>query len=762
MLQLERQNTTGMGSAEQTSGFEPIALDLILAALRRRMLLIGIATLTGMVLGAAYIMLTVPLYTSSTDVLIDKGTSGVIGNVSMSTDVFQDDADMTTQVEVLRSQQLATAVAESAGLTEDPTFMEGDPTVISGIRDAVTGLLGTVLPFVSSASVEEELSKEAKLAYATAVLRSNLRVERVEKTYVLRISYTASDRELASRIAKAYGSAYLNDQLAAKYDATRRASDWLQERLAGLRQQSRDADLAVQNYRIENGLVSSNNQLLSNQQLGELNSQLIEARAATAEAKARLDQIRAIIANGQTDAVVGESLESGTIISLRQRYLDAARRRDQIVQSLGADHMQAQRLLTEMQRYESQIFGELGRIAESYDSSYRVATLREESLEESLQGVVSDDATASMSSVQLRELEREADALRNLYNLFLQRYQETLQEQSFPITDARIITPARSPSRPSYPKVPIVLALATILGGASGVGMAAMREYRDRFFRTGSQVRLELGVEYLGATGTVGSANQIKHASASDSYPGTGLWRIGTLNDHSARSPLSPFAETLRNAKFAVDSATVGRRTKIIGMVSCLPREGKTTISANFATLLAARGSRVLLIDADLRNPGLSRTLNNKPNIGLVEAVQGAAHVEDCLVWDAERQLAVLPVALGRPVFHSSDVLTSAGMSTILDQFHDAFDYILIDLPPLGPVIDARAMAHRVDGFIMVVEWGETSRKLVRTILADNPGLHEKVLGVVLNKADERQMRLYRTSDSSDYYIESYKNYYNS
>lgn len=760
MLQLERQNTIGSGSAEQTSGFEPIALDLVLAALRRRMLTIGIATLAGATLGAAYIALTVPLYTSSTDVMIDKGTSGVIGNVSMSTDVFQDDADMMTQVEVLRSQQLATAVAQSAGLTADPVFMEGDPTVTSRVRSVVTGLVGTVLPLVSSASAEEELSEEAKLAYATAVLRSNLRVERVEKTYVLRLSYTASNRELASRIARAYGAAYLDDQLEAKYDATRRASDWLQERLAGLRQQSHDADLAVQNYRIENGLVSSNNQLLSDQQLGELNSQLIEARASTAEAKARLDQIRAIIANGQTDAVVGDSLQSGTIINLRQRYLNAARRRDQIVQSLGADHVQVQRLAEEMRSYEAQIFGELGRIAESYESTYNVALRREESLQTSLQGVVGENATANMSSVRLRELEREAEAFKNLYNVFLQRYQETLQEQSFPITEARIITPARTPSRPSYPKVPIVFALATILGAASGVGLAAMREHRDRFFRTGSQVRLELGVEYLGATGAVEAPDQAEHALARDGGARAGLWRIGTLNDHSSRSPLSPFAETLRNAKFAVDSAMAGRRTKIVGMVSCLPREGKTTISANFATLLAARGSRVLLIDADLRNPGLSRTLNNKPNVGLVEAVQGAARVEDCLVWDTGGQLAVLPVALGRPVFHSSDVLTSDGMSTILDQFHDTFDYILIDLPPLGPVIDARAMVHRVDGFVMVVEWGETSRKLVRTILADNPVLHEKVVGVVLNKADERQMRLYRTSDSSDYYIESYKDYY--
>ncbi|WP_416357035.1 polysaccharide biosynthesis tyrosine autokinase [Aureimonas phyllosphaerae] len=749
-----------MSVPENVSGFEPIALDFILAALRRRMWTIAFCTLAGATVGVAYVALTSPLYTSSTDIMIDKGTSGVIGSVSMATDVFQDDADMMTQVQILSSQQLATSVAQDARLTDDPAFMNSDPSVFSRIQSGVTGILQTVLPFVSFGTDDEELSPEAKLAYATAVLRNNLTVERVDKTYVLRLSYTDSDRTLASKIAQAYGAAYLNDQLEAKYEATRRAAGWLEERLAELRQQSFNADLAVQNYRRDNRLLSTNNQLLSEQQLGGLNTQLIEARASTAEAKARLDQIRSIIASGQPDAVVGDALQNATIVNLRQRYLDAMRRRDLIVQSLGENHLQAQRLAEEMKGYQAQILGELRRIAESYESTYNVALRREESLDASLQGAVGVNATANTSSVQLRELEREADAFRNLYNVFLQRYQETLQEKSFPITEARIITPARMPSRPSFPKVPIVLALATILGAASGIGLAAIREHRDRFFRTGSQVRLELGVEFLGATSALQSPDPVEDVMSQGGEFRAGLWRIGSLNDHSARAPLTPFAETLRNAKFAADTVMGTRQTKVIGVVSCLPREGKTTISANFATLLASRGSRVLLIDADLRNPGLSRTLNIKPNVGLVEAVQGTARLEDCLVWDRSGELAVLPVALGRSVLHSSDVLLSSGMSRIFEQFHGGFDYIIIDLPPLGPIVDARAMVQKVDGLVMVVEWGATSRKLVRTILSDNPGLHDKVLGVIFNKADEKKMQLYRTSDSSDYYINSYKDYY--
>ncbi|WAJ27053.1 polysaccharide biosynthesis tyrosine autokinase [Antarcticirhabdus aurantiaca] len=741
-------------SPDDGSGFEPIALNHILAALRRQAWIIGLWTLASIVLSVAYVSMAVPLYTASTDIMIDKGTSNVIGTLTVPTDVFQDDSDMMTQVEVLRSEQLARSVAESIGLVDDPTFMASNPSMLGRIIGGVTSVAQSVLP-VSRSQAADGPNREAKLIAAAAILRGNLEVERVEKTYVLRLSYTAADRHMANRIAQAYGEAYLNDQLEAKYSATRRASEWLEERLAQLRQQSYDADLAVQNYRNENSLLSSNNQLISEQQLGELNTQLVATRASTAEAKARLDQIRDIIKNGRTDAVVDDALGNATIVNLRQRYLDASRRLSEVERSFGPEHVQAVRLRAEMAEYQSQIFDELGRIAESYESSYNVALRREESLTESLRSVAGENVEANTSSVQLRELEREADAFRNLYNVFLQRYHETLQQQSFPITEARVITPAKPPSRPSYPRVPIILALATVLGAASGVGAAALREHRDRFFRTGSQVRSELGVEFLGSVGNLAQSDpQVDGATSAD------IWRAGSLNNRAATAPLSPFTETLRNARFAANTYLADRQAKVIGMVSCLPREGKTTLSANFASLLASQDSRVLLIDGDLRNPNLSRSLNSKPTVGLVEAAYGTSPIEDCLVWSPNGKLAVLPVSLTQRVYHSSEILTSSGMANLIERLRGSFDYIVIDLPPLGPVIDARAMANRIDGFIMVVEWGRTSRKLVRNIMADNPALYEKCLGTIFNKGDEARMKLYKTMDSADYYISQYKDYY--
>lgn len=763
MLHYSEQQLGPSGSSvDNASGFEPIALDRILAVLRRQALVIAACAAAGLALGLTYVVLAVPLYTSSTDILIDRGQAQVVNVPLPGTDVLQGDSEMTTLVELLKSDQLARSVATNLKLYENTTHMAGDPSLIGTVREGFSALFS--LLFTWAPDQEPLLSTGAttdKIAAAAALLRVNVSVERIEKTFVLRLSYTSSDPRLANDIATAYGAAYLTDQLQAKYDSTRLASEWLRDRIAELKQQSYDADLAVQNFRNANGLLSTGTQLVSEQQLGELNTQLITAQANTAEAKARLDQIRTIIESGRTDAVVNDALASSTINALRQQYLGAARRETEIVQSLGPNHPQAVRLRDEMKESQRLIFEELRRIADSYESTYNVAVKREESLRESLAGVTGENVSANTSSVQLRELEREADTFRNLYNTFLQRYQETIQQQSFPIAEARIITEAKVPKRPSFPRKPIILALSLILGAFSGVGLAAVREHRDRFFRTGHQVRSELGTEYLGAVGIFKPEDDADELSTG-ARPVKRLWRPGNFSGHVLNHPMSNFAETLRNVRLAADAQLVEKSSKVIGVISCLPGEGKTTISANLATLLAMRDCRVALVDADLRNPGLTRSLADKSEVGIVEAVRGSAAVADCLVWDGTDHLAVLPVAHGTRVFHSSDILASAGMGSLLEQLRASFEYVVIDLPPIGPVIDARAVAHRIDGFVFIVEWGSTPRKLVQTLMTENPVFREKCLGIVLNNADESRMRLYRTADSADFYTPRYQNYYHS
>jgi succinoglycan biosynthesis transport protein ExoP len=359
--------------------------------------------------------------------------------------------------------------------------------------------------------------------------------------------------------------------------------------------------------------------------------------------------------------------------------------------------------------------------------------------------------------VQLRELERESDTYRNLYQTFMQRYQETLQQQSFPITEARVITAATPPTIPSYPKRAMVLALSAVLGVLVGSGIGALREIRDRVFRTASHVRDDLGLEFLGMLPSIDAA--VIYRKSKDAHPRQ-IEVTNSLQRYSLDHALSSFSETLRVAKVALDLALGDRKPKIVGVISALPGEGKSTVAKNFASLLAHLGAKTVLIDADLRNPALSRGIAGKAEAGIVEAIRGERPIRDLLLFEPDSGLFVLPAVMKKRVQHTSEVLSSPGMRNVLKQAGELFDYIVVDLPPLGPVVDVRAAASMFDAFLLLVEWGRTSRMMVQNILESDPALYEKCIGILFNKVQMKKIMLYESYGAKDFYHNRYSKYY--
>ncbi|GGE01004.1 chromosome partitioning protein ParA [Aureimonas endophytica] len=739
---------------------EFIDFDRLLAAVRRQWRLVAVLGLIGLLLGIAYVMTAVPRYTASSNLLIDQGSNRIVDELSTSGGSIEDESGILSQVELLKSDQIGNKVIDALHLTSDESFMHSSVSLLRRVKLAVVSVVDISSWFRAP---EEEADDEAeKRLTALALLGNDLDVARVGRSYVLSISYTSPDPVMAARVAQAFANAYLADQLDSKYEATRRASSWLQQRIDELRQKSLETDLAVQRFRAEKGLIAADGRLVSDQQLTELNSQLTLAQADVATARAKMDRIQSLLESGDTNSVVNDALASTVINELRTKYLDAAKRQAEISNRLGNDHAQAVRLRAEMENYKQLMFSELGRIAESYRSDLQVAQAREAAVQRSVADATSVSAGANETQVQLRELEREAETYRNLYQTFLQRYQEAVQQQSFPITEARVITDAQVPTAPSKPRKPLVLAISLFIGLAAGSALGAFREFRDRFFRTGDQVREELGLAYLGSVPHV----KDKALAIPTQKAGTGTEasdRYLRANNAVARyvldHPLSSFAETLRSAKIAADLA-ISHQKKIIGVISVLPSEGKSMISANLAELIASHGSSAILIDGDIRNPGLTRAVARHATAGLLEAVMDERPLKDCILVDPETKLALVPAVVKHRVPHTADLLSSVNMTTLLDEASNAFDYVVLDLPPLGPVVDVRAIAPRIDAFIFVVEWGKTARRVVRSTLAANPQIAEKTLGVILNKVDTEKMKLYRDFGSDEYYTSRYSSYY--
>lgn len=738
----------------------------LLAAARRQLKIVVVCVLAGLVFGAAYLLAARPVYTATARVLIDPGNRSVGERDERLTLLGLDVGLIESQVELAKSEAILNAVVDDMALLDDPAFGDGAGSPLGSLR-RTAGLLASALrPGRGEPAGDEARYSERRGAIGT--LRKNLSVGRVGQTYIMELAYTASGPGLAAAVANGVAEAFISDQLEARFEAARRTGEWMQARIEELKRRSLAADHAVQDFRAANGLIAADGRLVGDQQLSELNTQLILARAERSKAEAKYERIRSILDSGNMDAAVTEALSNTVITSLRAKYLDASKRRVDLEGRLGPAHAQVVALEKEMAEYERMIFSEIGRIAESYESDFQVARTREEALRRNLDLLVGDAASANETLVGLRELEREAETVKTLYESFLQRYQQVIQEQTFPMAEARIIAPAVRPLRPSGPKTTFVLAAFLSVGAVFGVALGALREMREHGFRSGAQVRDELGLEPLGSLPIVhplvdaprGSAPG--SASAADPPPGPspdrpqGSPRLiagdGSILRHVLREPMSHYAETLRAAKVAADLALGTRKPKIVGIVSALPDEGKSTVAKNFASLLALHGARTLLVDGDIRNPGLSRAVAPQAEAGLVEALQDGLSLRQLLLLEPDSRLLFLPTTRRSRPANAGMLLASARMSELLAEASAHLDYIVVDLPPLGPVVDVRAASAVFDAFVLVVEWGATPRRLVRTVLDAERAVRDKCLGVVLNKVDVKRMRLYEAYNVPAYY----------
>jgi succinoglycan biosynthesis transport protein ExoP len=224
--------------------------------------------------------------------------------------------------------------------------------------------------------------------------------------------------------------------------------------------------------------------------------------------------------------------------------------------------------------------------------------------------------------------------------------------------------------------------------------------------------------------------------------------------------PSSSFAETLRNAKLAADVVLHDKACKVIGFVSVLPDEGKSTVAANFAALIAANGAKTLLIDGDLRNPGLSRGLSLTPDKGLVEAIIGEERWQNTVMVDRTTGLGIIPASVRGRLSHTSELLSGPGMRGLIAEARKSYDFVVVDLPPMGPVVDAKAFAPLADGFVLIAQWGETPRALVRATLQGEPQVEAKLLGLILNKTDLKLLARYGGFGSAEQFLDRYSAYY--
>ena len=581
---------------------------------------------------------------------------------------------------------------------------------------------------------------------------------------MIEISYNSSDPERAAQIANAVAGAYITDQLNAKFEANRVATTWLQDRVRELGEQASAAERAVNSFKLQNNIVAADGKLIEDQQVAELNSRLVAARTETSNALARLDRFQALLSasdadlsldNPSFDAPVSDILGSPVITALRQQYLELARREADFSRRFGHDHLAVVSLRARMRDIRTSILDEVRRFAETSKSDYEVAKQRQDEIEKQLSQAIAQSRTTNSASLTMRELQDRAKNYRSLYENFLQRYMGSAQQESFPIADARVISPASIPQSKSKPKTGLILALGLLGGLGLGTALGLLRDVMDRVFRTGSQVETILQTPCLSL---VPLLNEIQPKQATSEAKGSdeGLIKKMLVRGPGVfwsvvDAPLSRFAKSIRSVKLAIDLNATNSSHTVVGITSALPNEGKTTIAASLAQLIAQAGGRVILVDCDFRNPSLSRGLAPKATSGILEVISGKSSLEDTVWSDQSSNLSFLPTVKRAPLFHTSEILASEATKKLFDKLRTNFDYVVVDLPPLAPIVDVRAAAHFIDCFMLTVEWGRTKIDVVQHALNSAPNVYEGLIGVVLNKTDIKSMKRY-DSYHSDYY----------
>jgi succinoglycan biosynthesis transport protein ExoP len=584
-------------------------------------------------------------------------------------------------------------------------------------------------------------------------------------TYAIEIDFQSFDPDRAAQIANAVADAYMVDTLEAKYQTTRRTAMWLQDRLKELREQSSSAERAVVEFKAKNNIVDTGGRLMNEQQLTELNTALLKARTQTAEARARLERVEQILISDAPDsattaaATVADTLRSEVITKLRQRYLDLQAHESDWSQRFGPDHLAVVNVRNLMREIRRSILDELQRIAETYKSDYEIAKTREESVEKSLTELVAQSQTTNEAQITLHSLESSAQTYKTLYDSFLQRYMESVQQQSFPLSEARVITEATRGWR-SAPNTMQVVAMASMAGLFLGVGIGLLRELSDRVFRTASQVEEILRADCISVVPMMGKDRKrmaLAARRAAADRPRTIkhdqrlLWEV-------TDAPFSRFAEALRAIKVAADLSRLVKENKVIGITSSMPNEGKSTIAMACAALIA-QSSGTVLVDCDLRNPSLTRSLAPEAKSGVLDVMSGKTHLNDVTWTDPATNLTFVPAVVQSRLAHSSDILASEAMRKFFDQLRSSYEYIIVDLSPLAPVVDVRAMSHLIDSFLFIIEWGRTNFDVAEHALNMARGVHDNLLGVVLNKVDMNAIGRYESYRGNYYYKRYYARY---
>jgi polysaccharide biosynthesis transport protein len=720
--------------------------------LRRRWKVAAAAPFSLTLLALIYVLTATTLYTATSTVLVDpRRTTAIESNQSaMSMSNFgTDDATIESETLLIQSIAILQRVVEKLKLTDDPEFI---PT--PGMLDPIKRLFG------SSSSVADANPEDAAKARSVDILQRRMKVTRQGTTFLVDINVSSGSPRKAAIIANAMAEGYFEEQVRAKSEATRIASSWLNGQIDGLKSRVVAAERAVEDFRSANNLTVSQGVTVNDQQITDLNNQLVAARVQTAEARAKFDQAQQLTKSGSDPGGFNAAISSDIVSKLRAQYADIAKNEADLSSKYGARHPLVANVRAQRRDTQRLINEEIQRILQSTRHDYDVARSREVSLQQSFDQLQGVSSSSGQAQVRLRELQREAEANRTLYESYLARYKETTAQESLEMPDSHVVTKAGIPIGPSWPKTWFVLGLALTLGLGVGCVLAFLADYLDQKVKTLEQAEQISGMPALAAVPLISAGELAGRAKRGRNE----LGRYDPKTTKLLPPPLQPplmryaidapgtfFAEAIRAIRLALQRTMRTQPIKVVLVTSALDSEGKTTLAANLAQSIATLGIRTLLIDGDLRNPQLTRALCPRADTGLLDVALGRVAPERAILVDRSTGLSILPSTAVMQADIITELMFSERIVDVLDHLRHRYELIIIDSPPLVPLVDGRALAELADRIVLALAWDQTPGEVLSHTINLLAPVRDRILGTVLTRVDLSRLRFYDYYRSSAY-----------
>ena len=724
---------------------------------RRKMMILGIGLLAVVVTGLIVAQMT-PLYRASARVMLDtRKFKAVSTEQALSGFDTMNVGALQTELEIIKSEDLLGRVVDKLGLAANPDF--NGTRAPDFVADALAPLrnlwgmaLATLIPrpplVVTPAAAQNPKGDGADPRRRTAIgsISSHLTVTLVGRTFIILVTVESPNGTESAQVANAIADMYLVDQLDAKYEANKRATEWLEERLGELRRALQTAEEQVATYRRDKGLLGSPEGAVSTQTLNDLNASYTKARARRIEREARLVALRRAMVNPSELANISEVASNPTLAGLRMQEIELGRRVAELSEKLGENHPRLIQARNELGTVRGRFANETRSIAVAIQAELDAAKSEEEQLKVQVDKASSVSGEASQYEAELKQLEREAQSNRAVYESFLNRFKELREQQDIQRPDARVLAYARPSGSPSYPQYQSALMIAFAIGCMLGMAGAVTIEKLDRGFRSASQIEKATGLAVLGMV------PMLKGVRAA---------RASMLAQVVGRTTSSA-SEALRGVYTAITLGTLDHTPRTIAITSAAPGEGKTTFSCSLGALLTKMNAsrRVLIVDLDLRLARLAETFDVKEKRGgtIDEFLLGTKTLEECLHVDAASGVHYICARPDTP--NAPDVLESEAMKNALTLFMERYDLVILDCPPVMAFSDARIVCRLADYTLFLVFWAKTPREVVLNALSLLRSVTDRI-GIVVNKVDLAKHVRYGYGDYGYYYSRYHDDYYN-